>query len=145
MARKSISDAVTKWQQRVAQSGEYYRRGVQSTTKDWASNAVAAADRRNAGLQRAMSEGTIDAGIQRAGTNKWRNATLSKGVNAWTTNTPQAADRFQAGLQKSYNYMAAADQAIANMPGDTPQQRIARAGAWLTTMHEQADAAKRQP
>jgi hypothetical protein len=142
MARKSVQDAVTKWQQRVQQSGPYYQAGVTNPNVDWAGPAVAAADRRNAGLQKAIADGRIDAGIQRAGTAKWRQGAVSKGVTAWTTNTPKAAPAYNAGLQKVYGFFNAADQAVANMPRTTREDRIARAATFLRTVGMQADAAK---
>lgn len=144
MARKSIQDAVSKWQTRVAASGQFYQQGVSNPNVDWAGPAVAAADRRNAGLQRAIAEGRIDAGIQRAGTAKWRSGAQSKGVAAWTANTPKAAPLYQQGLTKVYGYFNAADAAVANMPRTTRAERIARAGAFLESVGAQADAAKAQ-
>lgn len=142
MARSSISDAVSKWSTRVAQSGPFYQAGVSNPQVDWAGPAVAAADRRNAGLQAAIANGTIDAGIQRAGTAKWRANTLAKGVSAWTTNTPKAAPQYQAGLTKVYQYFTSADAAVANMPTTTRADRIAKAGAFLAAVGAAADAAK---
>lgn len=142
MARKSVQDAVSKWQSRVQQSGQFYQQGVSNPQVDWAGPAVAAAPRRNAGLQQAISDGRIDAGIQRAGTAKWRAGATSKGVQAWTTNTPKAAPAYQAGLTKVYSYFNAADQAVANMPRTTRAERIARATAFLSEVGNQADAAK---
>lgn len=142
MARKSVSDAVAKWQQRVSQSGQFYTAGVQNPGVDWAGPAVAAGARRDAGLQQAMADGRIDAGIQRAGTAKWRANAISKGAQAWTTNTPKAAPAFSAGLQRVYGYFNAADQAVASMPRDTREQRIARASEFLRTVGSQADAFK---
>lgn len=142
MARKSVQDATAKWQQRVAQSGQYYQQGVQNPGVTWAANAVAAADRRNQGLQRAIASGAIDAGIQQAGDSKWRNNTIAKGVPAWTQNTPKAAPAFQAGLQKAYGYMDAAESATSSMARTTRQDRIARAAAFLNAVGEAADQAK---
>lgn len=142
MARKSVQDAVSKWQQRVSQSGQFYQQGVSNPSVDWAGPAVAAAPRRNAGLQMAIAEGRIDAGIQRAGTAKWRNNTVAKGVSAWQTNTPKAAPQYSAGLQRVYGYFQAADAAVANMPRTSRAERIQRAATFLQTVGQQADAHK---
>lgn len=144
MARTTITDAVSKWKSRVAQSGQYYQAGVSNPQVDWAGPAVAAADRRNAGLQAAIANGTIDAGIQRAGTAKWRANTLAKGVSAWTANTPNAAPAYQAGLTKTYQYFNTADAAVAGMPTTTRADRIAKAGAFLAAVGAAADQAKQQ-
>lgn len=144
MARKQIADAVSKWKSRVAQSGSYYQAGVNNPQVDWAGPAVAAAPRRNAGLQAAIADGRIDAGIQRAGTAKWRANTLAKGVSAWTNNTPNAAAQYQAGMTRVYGYFTQADQATANMPTTTRADRIAKASAFLDAVGSAADAYKSQ-
>lgn len=140
--RMSAQDAADKWAARVGQSGDYYRKGVQNTNKDWADASIAARERRNQGLIAAINNGTIDAGIQRAGTQKWRNNTLAVGVQNWTANTPRAKPAFLTGLQKSYGFMQAAANATQGMPRDTVQQRIAYAAAWQQAMHDQSQAAK---
>lgn len=142
MARKSPQDAAQKWAQRVQQSAPYYQSGVNNPSVDWAGPAVAAKDRRNAGLQAAINDGRIDAGIQRAGTGKWRAQTLAKGVTNWQQNTPKAQPQYLNGLQQVYADMQAADAAVSNMPRTTREDRIQRAATFLRTMGEQADRRK---
>lgn len=142
MARKSVQQAQDKWQNRVSQSGQYYQQGVSNPNVDWAGPAVNAKDRRNAGLQAAMADGRIDAGIQRAGTDTWRKQTLAKGVSAWTNNTPKAGSKYGASMQEVYNDFAAADSAVSSMPRVTAQDRIQRAAQFLSTMHDRAEARK---
>lgn len=144
MARKSVADAVSKWQNRVAQSGPYYQAGVNNPQVDWAGPAVAAAPRRNAGLQQAIADGRIDAGIQRAGTARWRAGASTKGVQAWTTNTPKAAPAYNAGLTRVYGYFQEADAAVSSMGRTTRAERIARAATFLATVGEASDRAKAQ-
>ena len=76
MAFKSVADSQEKWARRVGQAGQDYQRGVQNA-QGWAAGAVAAANRRNAGLMAAINDGRIDAGIQRTGDNGWRTATIA--------------------------------------------------------------------
>lgn len=140
--RKSPSDAAAKWVTRVQSSAQYYQQGVANPSVDWAGPAVAASSKRDAGLQRAMADGRIDAGIQRVGTNKWRANTLAKGVTNWTTNTPKSAPAYQAGIQRTYGYYGNADSAVAGMPTDTVAQRIAKAGVFLQSVSDQAQADK---
>lgn len=142
MARISVNDATNKWLTRVQQSGQYYQAGVSNPAVDWQGPAVAASDRRDAGLMRAINDGRINAGINRVGTTKWRANTLAKGVTAWTTNTPKAAPAYNAGMTRVYSYFPQADQAIASLPANTPQERIQRAAVFLQTMSDQAQAYK---
>lgn len=144
MARTDVNTATNKWLTRVQASGQYYQAGVQNPAVDWAGPAVAASGRRNAGLQRAIQDGRIDAGINRVGTAKWRTNTVAKGVTNWTTNTPKASGAYNQGMQRVYGWFPQADQAIANMPANTPQERIQRAAVFLQSMSDQAQTYKAQ-
>lgn len=135
-----------KWASRISQSQDYYRQGVQNPKRPWADAAVAASARRNAGLQAAINDGRIDAGIQR-NAGKWQVNTLSKGVANWATasNSPQAQQAYNQAAQRVYNYMQTAQQVLQGMPADNFAQRQQRAMAWMQSLHDQAEAYKAQP
>lgn len=142
--KTTASDAVTRWKAGVAGAGTRYTAGVQKAT-NWAENATTAdaIQARNAGLQAAMANGTIEDGIRRVGTTGWKNATVAKAGN-WQTgvNTPQAQQNAQAGFNRLYGYLGAADNAIASMPRGTVEQNIARFSTWARAMHDAAQADK---
>lgn len=140
---KSVQQSTDKWKRNVTQAGPYYQQGIQNA-QNWAANATAAKARRDAGLQRAISDGRIDAGIARTGDAGWRAGALSKGVSAYTQNTPNAAAKFQQGLQKAMGYQQAAQSATANMDTSTREGRLAKMTEWVRTVAAQADAAKTQ-
>lgn len=139
--RKSPQAATEKWQRRVSQAQQDYTTGVQNAT-GWADRAVAAAGRRNAGLQNAIAQGTIDAGIQRTGDAGWKNKTVAKGPANWAAGVAKAAPAMLAGQQKLAGFLSAGDAAVANMPRDTVEQRTARAQAYQLAVHRAAQAAK---
>lgn len=141
MARKSPQAATDKWQRRVAMAGQDYAAGIQNAT-GWAQNSQAAAGRRNAGLQQAIANGTIDAGIQRTGDAGWKTKTVAKGPANWTAGVAKAQAAMLSGQQRLAGYLAAADAAVANMPRDTVDQRTARAQAYQLAVHRAAQAAK---
>jgi len=141
MARKTPQAATDKWQRRVAQAGQDYATGIQNAT-GWADKSVAAAGRRNAGLQSAIANGTIDAGIQRTGDAGWKTKTVAKGPANWTSGVAKAAPAMLAGQQRLSGYLAAADAAVANMPTDTPEQRAQKSMTYQLAVHRAAQAAK---
>src|SRR5690349_2223419 len=106
---KSQADAQDKFARRVAQSGPDYQKGVQNAN-NWSANAQAAANRRNAGLQAAIADGRIDAGIARTGDQGWKNATLAKGVGNFTAAAPKAAQKYGQGYARLVGYLQAAQQ-----------------------------------
>lgn len=139
--RTPLSDAVSQWQTRVGQSGQRYTAGVQRAT-GWAAAAIAAGPRRDAGLQAAIADGRIDAGIQRTGDAGWKSRTLAVGQQNWTAAVAKAGDRMAAGLQKVYSMLDAAAAATANIDTTTLEGRLEKARVHALTMAQQAAAMK---
>ncbi len=139
--RAPLSDSVAKWQRNVGAAQQYYQSGV-TRASGWAGAAVAAAPRRNAGLQAAIADGRIDAGIQRVGDAGWKSATLSKGVANWTSAVAKSGDKFSSGLSRVYAMLDAAQSATANIDTSTVEGRLEKARVHAMTMHQQALAAK---
>jgi hypothetical protein len=141
VARKSIQQATDKWTRRTPQAAQDYAQGVQNAT-NWAERAVAASNRRNMALQAAIQSGAIDAGIQRTGDAGWKAKTVAKGVPNWSAGVAKGGGAYSAGLQKAYGYLAAADQAVANLPTDTAEQRAEKSRQYQLAVHRAAQAAK---
>lgn len=143
MARqmKTPQQSGDKYQRRVQAAGPDYKSGVQGAT-DWQANTLAAAPRRNAGLQAAISDGRIDAGIQRAGDAKWKANTLSKGVQNWPTATAQARPAYEQGMAKAMAFQQAAAAATAGIDTTTREGRFQKMLAWVTTVSDEANRAK---
>ena len=141
MARKTPQQATDKWQRRTAQASQDYVTGIQSAT-NWAERSVAAATRRNMGLQQAIANGTIDAGIQRTGDAGWKAKTTAKGPANWTAGVAKAGNAMLQGQQKLAGFLASADQAVASMPTDTPEQRAAKSSAYQLAVHRASQQAK---
>ena len=142
MARKSAQQATDKWVKNTAQAGQYYRDGIQNA-QGWADRAQAAAQRRNAGLQRAMADGTIDAGIRRTGDQGWKAKALAKGPTNWTQGVANAKGAYAEGIQKAMSDQAAADAAVAGMDTSTVEGRVAMAAARALAAHQAAQNRKR--
>lgn len=142
--RPSAQQVADKTVKNAQAAGPYYQTGVQNAT-GWLEASLAAADRRNAGLQRAIAEGTIDAGLQRAGDATWKAATLGRGVANWTNamSSPTVKQRIAQGAQTNMSMIAAVDSATASMPRDTLEQRLAYAAERSRQMATLAAARKR--
>lgn len=145
MAIKSNpTDAVNRWRQGVGAAGARYTSGVQGV-QDWAgaATAPAAVQARNAGLQAAIANGTIDRGIQRVGTAGWKNATVSKAQN-WQNgvNSQVAVQHAQDGFTRLFGYLNGAQSAIASIPRGGFNENMQRMVQHATYIHEQAQAYK---
>lgn len=145
MARNvSLQDAIAHWKSGVASKQANYTKGVGSS-KDWAAAATTpqAIQARNQGLQAAMTNGTIEAGINRLGTGRWQAQTIAKAAN-WQNgvNSPQAQQNAQAGFTRLYGYLSTAQSAIAGTPRGGINENIARMTAFVQSMHASAQADK---
>jgi hypothetical protein len=145
MAIKSNpADFVTRWRAGVQAAGGRYVQGIQQS-QDWAAAATApaAVSARNAGLSRAMANGTIERGIQNLGTTGWRNAAVAKAQN-WQVgvNSPMAQQKAQAGAVKLFGFLQAGESAIAGLPRGGIDENIARFTTWARAVHDASQASK---
>lgn len=139
---KSPAESQAKWQRRVGQATQDYQTGIQNAS-GWADAAQAAGARRDAGLQQAIADGRINAGIARTGDAGWKSKTLAKGPAAWTQGVQNAGAAYLAGANKNAQYQQAAAAATANIDTTTLAGRLQKAQVWQQTVAEQANAAKR--
>lgn len=143
MARKmkTPDQAQAKYVRRVQGAAQDYTQGVQNAT-GWAANSLAAAPRRNAGLQNAIATGSIDRGITNKGDAGWQAATLAKGPQAWTASVAKAGPAYGAGMTRAMSYQQAAQAATAGIDTSTVQGRLQKAQVWGQTVHNQSQAHK---
>lgn len=143
MARrmKTAQEAADKYGARVTQAGPDYTKGVQNGGS-WVDGAIAASGRRNAGLQRAISNGSIDRGIQNLGDAAYKQKTLAKGPQNYVNSVQNAKPAYAAGMQTAMQYQQAAAQATAGIDTSTRAGRLQKMAVWAQTVAEQSDAAK---
>jgi hypothetical protein len=138
--RKTASQAAGNWHDRVGQSAGKYSSGI-DTASSWVAGATSASATalRDNNLRQAISDGSINKGIEKAGDAKWKANTKAKGVPAWSTQTSSAAAQtaYQNAMSTIEGDYGAADAAM-NAAGDghTTASRIQRAAAWATAMHQ---------
>lgn len=141
--RPSAQQVADKTVKNAQSAGPYYQTGVQNAT-GWLEGALAASDRRDAGLQAAIADGRINAGMQAVGDAGWKAATLGRGVANWSASmsSPQTKARIAQGAQTNMSMIAAVDSATANMPRNTLEQRLAYAAERSRQMAALAAARK---
>jgi hypothetical protein len=129
MAKKTVEQIVTKYQNGVAGASQDYANGVQNPSRPWAAATAAGADRWRQGIQQAIQENRFQRGVAKAGDSKWQQNAISKGAANYASAAPTAAKSYQEVASKIMSAAAAAQSAISNMPTATQDQRIARAVA----------------
>lgn len=143
MARrmKTAQQAADKYGTRVTQAGPDYTAGVQNAGS-WVEGAIAAANRRNAGLQAAIASGSIDRGIQSTGDAGWKSKTLAKGPTNYTNSVQNAKPAYLNGMSRAMQFQQAAQQATAGIDTSTLAGRLQKAQVWAQTVAAQAAQAK---
>lgn len=86
------------WVQKMAQSADKYKSGVNGVTTSPMEAAAAAKDRYLAGIQAAAAEGRWEAGLRRTSLSAWKAKTASKGAERLASGARDAKEdmiRFQ--------------------------------------------------
>lgn len=129
MAKKTAQQIAEKYQRGVAGAGQDYAAGVQNPTRPWASATQAGASRWRTAIQNAIQNKTYEAGVGKAGDAKWQAGALNKGAQRYQAAAAEAGAAYAQVADRIMNAANAAQQAVANMPTDTQEQRIARSAA----------------
>ncbi len=95
---KPIDQIVSRWVQGVRGATAAYQFGVQNPDRDWADATIAAASEWFAGLQAAHAAGRFEGGVRNAGSVKWKNKTLTKGVQMWPIAVAAAEGDYRVGF-----------------------------------------------
>ena len=130
---KNATQATANWTGAAGRAQQAFVTGVQSTTKDQASLAVAAQARLIAGFNDAVNSGRWAAGVQRGGTAYWKQQTEAKQAN-YGVGYSAGAGNFTAAITKIIN----AEQAIvSSLParGDI-NQNLQRANTFALALHQ---------
>jgi len=141
VARKSVAQSSEKWKRRTSAAAQDYKDGIANAT-GWSEKATQAKARRDAGLQQAIADGRIDAGIRRVGDQGWKNAAMAKGPTNWTTGVANSGNKYADGMQRASSDQAAADAAVAGMDTSTVEGRVAMAAARALAVHRAANQRK---
>ena len=75
-----------------------YQFGVSNPIRDWADATVAGANAWYQGIQAAHAAGRFPGGVRAAGTVKWKNRTLTKGVQMWPVAVAAAEADYRVGF-----------------------------------------------
>ncbi len=129
MAKKTPEQIAEKYQRGVAGAGQDYAAGVQAPSRSWAQATQAGAARWRAGIQQAIQEKSFERGVSAAGDAKWQAAAAGKGAQRYQAAAGEAAAEYAKKAGQIMSAGAAAQSAVANMPNETLEQRIARSAA----------------
>lgn len=128
-----------RYQKGVTQAGPEYKDGIQNAGS-WVDGSMAAASRRDAGLQQAIADGRINRGIQATGDAGWKTKALAKGPTNYTQSVATARPAYERGMTRAQAYQQAAQAATANMDTSTRAGRIAKMAAYVNAVADAKEA-----
>jgi len=103
---KPLDVIVDKWRRRAEAASEDLRMGIETTDKDWASEAAKAEGAWQAGVQAAIARKAFSTGVRKAGTPKWRRKALEVGVPRYATGVAAAVEDMKSGFAPYHEVIA---------------------------------------
>lgn len=95
---RSSSAIGSKWKRRTETAGAEYEAGVKDPKKDWGSATEAAEKNYEAGVQNAMRQHRFGKGVKKAGTAKWQDGAVNKGVARFGQGVAASGDNYEKGF-----------------------------------------------
>lgn len=94
---RSAAEIAEKWARVTPQRSEDYRSGVKNPRVDWAAATAAAKDRWAAGIQQAIQQKRLEAGIKKAGTAKWAEKAAQLGPQRYAEGVALGGPDYEKG------------------------------------------------
>lgn len=129
---KTAQQAAANWAASAGRAATDWSQGIQNFSGDWAGRTTAQQATMLNNVTQAITSGRWAQGVNRRGTNGWKQATVDKAANY--------ATGFQAGAARQSAAIAKILQAEANIVGSLPprgsyEQNKARATAVMDGLH----------
>jgi hypothetical protein len=129
---KTAAQAAAAWQASAGAAAANYQAGINGYNGDWAGTTTAAYNNWVSGLANAQAQGLWQRGVQAAGTNGWKSASVAK-VGNYSTGFSAGANEYQAAIGKVMNALQAIVPALP--PRGSYSENKARAIALMDSMH----------
>jgi hypothetical protein len=138
-AIKQLEHSADKWTRRAGVAGPDYQAGVSNPRSPWAAAASAADGIYRQAVTAAANAGRYQAGIRRAGDERWRTNAMAKGPGRFAEGVQLAQGEWQRGFAP-YQSAVSALQLPARGPAGSPAnlQRVAAVAQALRAVKERA-------
>jgi hypothetical protein len=95
---KPPAQAAEKWSRVAPQRQTDYESGVKDPGVDWARTTSASRESYDAGVQSAIQRGAFAKGVEKAGTERWRQKTVDVGAPRWSGGIRAAAPDYENAI-----------------------------------------------
>jgi len=132
---KSAQQVAAKWQQNASAAQSAFTEGVQGTSVDVVSRAIAQQSVMVSNFNQAVTSGRWAQALSASGgTANWKAKTVAKAGN-YSTGIAAGASKYAAAAAKFMPYIESGRNQIAQMPSGNIGASKARAAAWIDYMH----------
>ena len=95
---RSASDIADKWKRVTPGRTEDYRLGVENPKKDWADETKKAESTYKEAITKSLAEGRFGKGVDAAGTEKWKDGAILKGIPRWGQGVEFGIENYEKGF-----------------------------------------------
>lgn len=131
---KTAAEVAQKWANRAQGASGDYSDGVRTTDKDQAARAIAAKANYQQALQESFGRDAYAKGLQKAGSQKWREKSVSLGGQRYGGGVADAVDDYTQGSARFDGARRAADTLPRGVKGSP--QNLQRVSAVVTALRK---------
>lgn len=131
-----LASTVDRWASSSAAGQTRYTEGVQNTQVDVVGRAIAAEGSLVQGFTQAVTSGRWRRNLAAVGTGGWKTLTLAK-ANNYATGIAAGRPKYEQSMSVWLPRIQQAAAQARSMPGGSFAERMARATAYATTLHNQ--------
>lgn len=123
----SAQVAAANWKSGMAGAGQKMQAGVDAVQEAPSQAAIRAIPRYLEGVNRAVSDGKLERGLNRVSLQDWKTAMKTKGIQRIASGAAAAEGKMASFLAEFLPYQEQGVQALKSMPRGDLQQNIQRA------------------
>jgi hypothetical protein len=128
---KSAQMIAQKWANGMGSASAQIKAGVESVTTNPAEAAIRQIPQYLAGVQRAVADGKVEAGLRRTTLRGWQDAMIQKGLSRVGPGAQAAKGDFEQFMGEFLPHLEAGERMLQNMPRGDLQTNVARAVAMI--------------
>ncbi len=131
---KTASQSAQKFVERASSASGDYVQGAETTTKDQAASAIAAASIYAQAVQAAITKGSFAKGLQKAGKQAWLNGVKTKGGERFASGVSASASKYAQNSAPFDSARSAASALPRGLKGS--ETNLARVKAVVTALRQ---------
>jgi len=132
---KPLTKIADKWADVTPGRSSDYEAGVKDTSVDWAGPTATAEDAWSDGVSAAAANKRFSAGVNKAGTAKWRRKAVEVGVSRWGPGVRAAKDDYKTGFEPYHRVIEGVTLPPRFSRGDP--RNIDRVATIASALHEE--------